>query len=121
LTSRCGYGYNLLLLLPLVERIFLNRILEFLWIIVRLTVFWLAVYGFGDIVRHYIKKLGYESISEFAGIVALLVLSIPLSLLGVFSRPVLTALLLTGAIIKIVMIFRNKQDYSRLSFLEYRV
>ncbi len=99
----------------------LNRIFEFLWIIVRLTVFWLAVYGFGDIVRHYIKKLGCESPVEFAGIAGLLAFSIPLSLMGVFSRPVLTAFLLIGALIKIVTSIRSKHERMRFKFSRLHV
>ena len=85
----------------------LNRILELLWIVVRLTVFWFAVYGYGDIVRRYMKKIGFESPVEFAGIVSLLALSIPLSLIGVFLRPVLAALLSAGAVFKIVTSVRK--------------
>ena len=99
----------------------LNRIFEFLWIIVRLTVFWLAVYGFGDIVRHYIKKLGCESPVEFAGIAGLLVFSIPLSLMGIFSRPVLTAFLIIGALIKIVTSIRSKHERMRFKFSRLHV
>ncbi len=75
--------------------------------------FWFSVYGIGDIVRHYFKRTGYKLPASFAGIVSLLALSLPLSLIGIFSRPVLTAFLLTGALIKIVTLVRNKQDFPR--------
>jgi len=94
----------------------LNRILELLWIVIRITVFWLAVYGYGDIVRRYIKKIGYDSPVEFAGIVSLLALSIPLSLIGILSRPVLTAILLIGTVIRIVTLVRNKPEHIRFRF-----
>jgi len=94
----------------------LNRILELLWIIIRIAVFWLAVYGYGDIVRRYVRKLSFDSPVEFAGIVTLFVLSIPLSLTGIFSRPVLTAFLLVGALIKIAALIRNKQKCTHFKF-----
>lgn len=78
--------------------------------------FWFAVYGFGNIVRHYIKKFGYESPVEFAGIITLLALSIPLSLIGIFSRPVLTVFLMTGALIEVVMLVRNKHKCTHFKF-----
>ncbi len=53
---------------------------------------------------------------EFAGIVSLLVLSIPLSLAGIFSRPVLSAIILIGAVIRIAALVRNKQKCAHFKF-----
>lgn len=94
----------------------MNRILEFLWIIIRITVFWFAVYGFGNIVRYHVKKLGYELPVHFAGILCLIALSVPLSLIGIFNRPVLAVSLSAGALIGIVMLIRTKVDLSRFRF-----
>ena len=86
----------------------MNRLLGFLWLIVRITVFWYAVYGYGSLARYYARKAGYRVPVHFAGILWLLLLSIPLSLLGIFSRPVLTALLATGALTGIVTLIKKK-------------
>jgi len=88
----------------------LNRIFELLWIIIRITIFWFAVYGYGDIVRRYIRKLGYNLPVEFAGIITMLILSIPLSLIGLFSRPVLAAILIAGALFKVVSLVKKHKQ-----------
>jgi hypothetical protein len=94
----------------------LNRILEFLWIIVRITVFWFAVYGFGNIVQYYLRKLGYKIPVHFAGILCLISMSILLSLFGILNRPVLATLLLSGALIRIVMLNKTKLDFSQFKY-----
>ncbi|MEN8209430.1 MAG: hypothetical protein ABFR50_09270 [Candidatus Fermentibacteria bacterium] len=94
----------------------MNRILEFLWIIIRLTVFWSAVCGFGQIARYYVRKSGCRIPVHFAGLLSLIVLSIPLSLMGIFSRPVLTAVLLIGALIRTAALVRNRREYTRFEF-----
>ncbi len=92
----------------------MNRIPEFLWLIVRIAVFWCAVYGYGSLVRYFAGKAGYRVPAHFAGILWLILLSVPLSILGIFNRPVLTVLLATGALIGIVILVKKKPGIFRV-------
>ena len=87
----------------------MSRILDVLWILVRIGGFWIAVSGFGLLTRTCIKKFGYDAPAIFLGLVNLLVLSVPLSFLGLFNRSVLSFFLIAGVLLHLVYFFSRKR------------
>jgi hypothetical protein len=87
----------------------MSRILDVLWILVRIGGFWIAVSGLGRITRIGIRRFGYDAPAIFLGLISLLVLSVPLSLLGLFNRSVLSFILITGALLHLFYLFSRKR------------
>jgi hypothetical protein len=74
----------------------MSRIFDVLWIVVRVAAFWAAVYGYGRLAGKLTGR--FKAPVLFLGLISLLVLSVPLSLAGLFNRTVLTILLCSGTI-----------------------
>ncbi|MCD4848116.1 MAG: hypothetical protein K8R76_07995 [Candidatus Aegiribacteria sp.] len=87
----------------------MSRIIDVLWILVRIGGFWIAVSGFGRITRIGLRKSGYDAPVIFLGLVSLLVLSVPLSFLGLFNRSVLSFILIAGALLHPAYFFTRKR------------
>ncbi|MBD3276852.1 MAG: hypothetical protein GF388_00985 [Candidatus Aegiribacteria sp.] len=85
----------------------MNKLLDFFWLIVRLAGFWLAVYGYGRFLQTLLKSGKYRLPVHFAGIVFFIFLSLPLSLAGLFLRPVLTWILVAGMILGAYSLIRS--------------
>lgn len=74
------------------------RIFDLAWILIRICVFWMAVYGYGYCLRKIFGKPAFRAPVIFSGIVFLLSISPLLSLLNLFTRDVLSVIIAVGAL-----------------------
>ncbi len=81
----------------------------------RLLVFWLAVYGWGSLARNLFKKSEWKLPWHLAGLLAFILFSFFLSLLGLFHRPVLAAIIVLGAVAGAVRLFRLRNSWKSVN------